>query len=328
MEKIKFAILGPGSIARGRMIKPLSQNPDAELYAVASRDIDRAREFADEFGFTHAYGSYEQMLLDPKVDVVYISTLNNSHYEHTKLCLEYNKHVICEKPFAINTLQAREMLDLAKSKNLFVMEAMWSRFLPGTLKLHKLLKGGVIGDIQTIIVTLGIRNNLPRLLLPELGGGALLDLGVYTTHFILGILGADIVEIETCMTPIATNVDGQGTVILKYRNGVIAVMNFSIVADYTNIAMIYGDRGRIEVPNFAEAEVIKVFRKGMIDPAIHYTPFESTGFEYQIHAAITAIRDKKIEPQKLPHSETINVMQILDKIRRKWGLYYPAEKNI
>ncbi len=325
MRKLRCGIMGPGKIAQNKIATALARNKNVILYAVGSKDLKKANDFAKEFGFEKAYGSYEEMVKDPNLDVVYIATLNSFHYENIKLCLENNKHVICEKPFTINTKEAEEVIKLAEEKKLFLMEAMWSRFLPGTKKLKEVLCSGSVGKIKTLTVTLGFNNDIPRLIKREFGGGALLDLGVYILHFIVGMLGAEIEEIKTIMIPTPTEVDGQAMISFRYKDGTIATAHCSITADYTNEAVFYGDAGRIVVPRFSEVEIIKVFRNTVLEPTVYYVPYEGTGFEYQIKEAVDSILSGRTEPDSLTHAETLAIMRLMDKIREIWDLKYPAD---
>ena len=183
MGKIKIAILGAGSIAR-QMAYTISNMDNVDAYAVAARDFERAEKFAKEYGFEKAYGSYEAMLKDENVDLVYIATPHSHHYEHSMLCLNHGKHVLCEKAFTANAKQAEEVLKLAESKKLLITEAIWTRYMPMAKTLNEVIQSGIIGEVTSLTANLGyVIKDIPRLIEPKLSGGALLDVGIYTINF-------------------------------------------------------------------------------------------------------------------------------------------------
>lgn len=322
MEKLKFAILCAGNISK-KMAKTISMMTDNVVpYAIASRDINKAQRLADKYNFLKAYDSYEKMLEDPEVDVVYVASPNSYHYDHVKLCLKHNKHVLCEKPFTINENQAIELFEIAKEKRLFVGEAMWTVFLPFILELKKLILDGVIGDISFIQVSFGsVMTGTPRLISQELAGGALLDLGVYTIAFMKSLFGQDIQRIQSSAVFLETGVDGKSCTILTYGDGKIAALSSDITAILENKAVIYGNKGRIEIDNFWCAEKFVIYNNRGVLTRYEY-PFEINGYAYEIKNLYETINEGKFEYDRWTHEDTISVLHICDQIRNEWKNYH------
>ena len=212
---MKIGFLGAGNIAT-TMATTLQSVKGAECYAVASRDKNKAQEFADKFGFEKAYGSYADMLSDPQVKLVYISTPHSHHYEHIKMCLEHDKHVICEKAFTVNAAQASEVFGIAENRGLFITEAIWTRYMPMRGTINKVIRSGIIGKPTMLSANLGYPlEHVDRLVKPELAGGALLDLGVYVLNFASMVFGNDIESMAANCVKYHSGVDAQETIMLK-----------------------------------------------------------------------------------------------------------------
>ncbi len=318
MRKLNFSILGAGNISK-KMAKTISMMPDKAVpFAIASRDIKKAKRLADKYGFLKAYDSYEKMLEDPEVDVVYVASPNSWHYEHVKLCLKHNKHVLCEKPFAINEKQAAELFETAKEKNLFVGEAMWTVFLPYNLELKKLISDGIIGDISFIQVSFGSdMTRTERLTSPDLAGGALLDLGVYAIAFMKTFFGKDIKSIKSSPVFLESGVDGKSCTVLTYSDGKMAALSSDMTAILGNKAVIYGNKGRIEVDNFWCAEKLAVYNNRG-DMTEYVYSFEINGYAYEIVKLYEAINDGKLEYDQWTQEDTTSVLHICDQIRDEW----------
>ena len=318
MKKLNFSILGAGNISK-KMAKTISMLPDKAVpFAVASRDIKRAKRLADRYGFLKAYDSYDKMLEDPEVDVVYVASPNSLHYEHVKLCLNHNKHVLCEKPFAVNEDQAAELFKMAKEKNLFVGEAMWTAFLPYMSELKKLLSDGIIGDISFIQVSFGSdMTRTERLTSPDLAGGALLDLGVYTIAFMMSFFGKDIKSIQSSAVFLESGVDGKSCTVLTDSDGKMAALSSDMTATLGNKAVIHGNKGRIEVDNFWCAESFAVYNNRS-DRTEYVYPFERNGYAYEIEKLYEAINNGKLEYDQWTQKDTIRVLHICDQIRNEW----------
>ena len=213
---MKLAILGPGRIA-DKVTQTLVQMPEIECYAVASRTPGKAEAFARKFGFAKFYTNYREMLADPEVELVYITTPHSHHYAQMKLCLEYGKHVICEKAFTINAEQAREIRDLAAEKGLYVAEAIWTRYMPSRKMINDVISSGIIRNVNTLTANLSYNVAYKeRLIFPELAGGALLDIGIYGLNFALMHFGDEIARIESSAVLTVTGVDAKETITMFY----------------------------------------------------------------------------------------------------------------
>lgn len=322
---MKMAILGAGSIARS-MATTINEMEEVTSYAVASRDCKKAEAFAKEFGFEKAYGSYEEMLFDTEVELVYVATPHSHHYEHVKLCLNHGKHVLCEKAFAINAKQAEEMFVLAAEKKLLLTEAIWTRYMPLRKTLDDIIASGIIGDVSILTANLGyVINHIPRLINPALAGGALLDVGVYPINFALMAFGNEIEKIIS--TAVITNrgIDAQNSITLLYKDGKMAVLHSTIMSLTDRQGIISGNKGFIVAENINNCERIKVYDFSRNEIACYNAPKQITGYEYEVRACIRAIQEGKLECEEMPHSETIRVMQIMDALRKEWGVIYPGE---
>lgn len=329
-KKIRWGILGLGKIAR-KFAADLKRVADAELVAVGSRDIDKARAFAEEFGAKNAYGSYEDLVTDKEVDVIYIATPHSHHYENTLLCLEHNKHVLCEKAFAVNARQAEEMARVAKQKNLFLMEALWAKFLPQYNRLQEVLQRKRLGDIKSVIIDFGFIPSEPvppRLFDPALAGGTLLDIGIYNVFFAMSILGKPD-EIKAEMSPASTGIDEQCAILFKYKNGAMAQMFSSFATALPTEAYISGTKGRIKLTHrFYTPEASIQFYEG--NPDSWETIFSGNsgqGFGYQHEAqhVVECLQKGLTESPVITLNETIERMWILDEIRQKAGIIYSAD---
>ena len=322
---MKIGILGAGGIARV-MAETINGMEEAQCYAVAARDSGRAQKFAEEFGVEKAYGSYTEMLQDPQVELVYIATPHSHHYEHVKLCLEHGKHVLCEKAFTVNAAQAEEILKMAEEKGLLLTEAIWTRYMPMRKTIDEVVASGIIGKITSLSANLGyvIEQN-ERIHAPELAGGALLDLTVYPLNFASMIFGDDIVKVDASCVKIDTGVDGQDSVMLTYRDGRMATMYTTIHAQTDRRGMINGSLGYIEIENINNYESMKVYDLDRKVIASYEAPEQITGYEYEVRAAIRAIREGKTECEEMPHSETIKMMKLMDQIRADFGIVFPFE---
>lgn len=327
MKKLNFSILCAGSIA-AKMAETVSQMNEIAPYAIAARDLSRAQNLADKFGFPKAYGSYEELFNDDDVDLIYIASPHSHHYEHAKLCLEHGKHVLCEKSFTVNHKQAQELFDLAKSKNLFIMEAIWTRFQPFVTKLSEIIDSGVIGKPLTLTASCGQDlRHIDRLTNPELAGGALLDLGIYPLNFASMVFGTEIEKIESASIKSDRGVDAQDSVTLVYKNGQMAILNFSFLCKMKNQAIIYGDKGYIVLQTYWHPESIDVYLNGETEPTVIEVPFDFTGYEYEVRAASEAIEQGKLSCDQMPPQETLRILKIMDQLRADWGVLYPFENR-
>lgn len=325
MKKFKMAILGAGNIA-GNMARTVNQMEDAEILAIGARDLERARLFAKEFGIARSYGSYEELVNDPDVDLIYVSTPHSHHYEHTKLCLNHGKAVLCEKAFTANAKQAEDLVRISRELNIFLMEAMWIRFLPMAETIHKVIKEGAIGKISCLTANLGFKmDHKERLKDPALAGGALLDVGVYTLAFSAMFLGDKIKKITSDVVKADTLVDAQSNVTIIFEDGVLASLQSSMLTNMNRKGILYGERGHIEVDNIINFEQLRVYDEDGNLMSLYNRPPQITGFEYQVRECIKNISEGRIESEKMPHAETIRIMKIMDTLRKEWGIKYPFE---
>lgn len=321
-EKLKWAIIGPGKIAR-KFSSSLKEVEDAELYAIGSRSLARATAFAKETGAQKAFGSYEEMLLDEEIDVVYIATPHVFHYEHTLLCLRNKKPVLCEKPFAINKEQVEKMISTAKEENIFLMEAMWTQFMPHIVYLEKLVKSGRYGRIKKLTADFGF--NAPydengRLFKKSLGGGSLLDIGIYPVFLALHTLGMP-EKIEANANLGKTEIDENCDVIFSYPNEVKAELKSSIVKRTPTTAVFELERAVIEVgTKWHEPSTVSI----TTEEGTENREFEvkSFGYEYEARHVQEMLRQGRTESTEMTFSKSLDLIFLLDQIRKKIGLEY------
>jgi predicted dehydrogenase len=325
MKTIKWGIIGCGNIANN-FAQSLSTLDDGELLAVGSKTPGKAEALAKKFSVEKCYTSYEKLLLDQEVDVVYVATTHNFHYENVLQCLNHGKHVLCEKVFTMNSRQANHLRNVARSKKLFVMEAMWTRFLPATKEINKIISEGIIGDVKFLEAEFSFKaemNPKGRFYNIDLAGGSLMDQGIYPISYASMIFKKQPNGIKTnvCMAP--TGVDERGSHIFEYEDGKAAFITTSISYYRRDDALIAGTKGHIEVPGFLFA---KEFSVKVGDKEIEYKiPFTSTGKGYEAQEVMDCIRAGKIQSDIMPIDETVELMETIDSIRNQWGLKYPDE---
>jgi predicted dehydrogenase len=325
MSKINFAILGAGGIA-GHMANTVKRMPSIHLFAVGSRDLERAKTFATQHKIKKAYGSYEELVKDPRIDLIYIATPHSEHFEHAKLCLNHGIAVLCEKAFTVNTAQAKELIALAEEKNVLLAEAMWPRYMPLLKVIKETLKSGAIGEPKLLTANLGYTlPHIERMVKPELAGGALLDLGVYTINFAAMLFGTKIKKIDSTCILSEAGVDEQNSITFSYENGRMAVLTSSMLGMSDRKGIIYGTEGFAIVENINNFESLTVFDNHYQKVAFHKAPKQISGYEYEVAACVKALQAGKIECKAMPHSEIVRILSIMDEIRGQWGLKYPFE---
>jgi predicted dehydrogenase len=325
-KKIKWGIMGPGRIAH-KFAQSLKCSEAAEMTAVGSRSIERAEKFAKEYGIRRCYGSYADLTADPDVDIIYIATPHPAHFECALLCLKAGKAVLCEKPFTLNAAETKRLIKTARASKLFLMEAMWMRYLPAIVKVRELLAQGAIGEIRMVKADFG--NRIPwdpagRLLNPELGGGALLDVGIYPVSFASMVLGDNPAKITGVAYLGETGVDEQFSAVLGYEAGKIASLSGAVRTSLSNEARIIGTDGYIRVPDFWRASALELYQNGKMDK--FEIPFLSTGYIHEAEEAMYCLREVLTESSVMPLDESLKIMKILDTLRKQWGLKYPQEK--
>ena len=327
--KIRWGILACGRIAK-KFAADLNLLDDAELIAVASRDKQRAVEFSKEFPAKYAFGSYQELVEHPEVDVIYIASPHAQHHEHTLLCLNHGKAVLCEKAFAINSRQATEMVELARRKNIFLMEALWSRFLPHYLKVREMISEGMIGEVKGVLANFGFKPTDPvpdRLFNPALGGGALLDIGIYPVFFAQSILGKPD-KILASMDIASTGVDEQCSMIFQYKNGQTASLFSSLASNLETDADIFGTHGRIRLTSrFYEPSATIQYYPDKVDSR-QIVPLEREngwGYQHEIRHVNECLRKGLKESPMHTLDDSLAIMNTLDTIRAEMGLKYAVD---
>lgn len=330
MKKIRWAILGCGRIAH-KFAADLQLVKDASLVAVGARSLSSARAFAADFPQAQPHGSYESLVANPEIDVVYVATPHAMHYHHTLLCLQHKKAVLCEKPFAMSYKQAEEMLALAQQQKIFAMEAFWSAFLPPYQKMKSLVYNGKVGKIKYLHAEFGFKPASPippRLYDPALGGGALLDIGIYPVFLALDLLGEPD-EINAVMISAPTGVDEQCSICFQYRSGAIAQLFCSFSTNLASGADICGDQGRIRMTHrFHGPTSGLAYYPQTVDTEeiISVEKAEGHGYAHEARHVNDCLRKNLLESPILPHHQTLLLMHTLDKIRTRAGIAYASDR--
>ena len=324
---IRFGVIGAGNIAR-TFCDAMQVVEEGSLYAIASRDLTRAQDYQRTYGFDKAYESYETLFQDPNVDCVYVATPHGLHYEQMMLALDYKKHLLCEKAFTLNEAQAQAVFDKARAQGCFVMEAMWTRFLPTIQALQGALSEGVLGEITRVEAALCFDLQKPddhRVLAKALGGGALLDVGIYPITFANLVLGAPS-SFEATMTPASTGVDGSNEMTYHYPKAV-AVLKSSVLTQGDPTARIEGTKGYAVVPNFWSTTQATLYDwQDQVLMSIDM-PHEVNGFEYEIREVIQRLHAGDLESAWMSHQTTLAILKQMDAIRARWNLTYPQENT-
>ena len=325
-EPIRWGILGTGNIAH-QFARGLADTPDATLVAVGSRSIDTANTFADEFDVERRHPTYEDLADDDGVDAVYVSTPHPFHRDNSILLLEHGKAVICEKPFTINAGDAKAVIDVARQRDVFLMEAMWTRYLPAVVRARELIAEGAIGDVRLVQADFGFRagiNPEGRLFNLALGGGALLDVGIYVISMASMILGPRPSRVASTTQIGETGVDEQSAFLLQYPGGELAVLSCAVRTGTAVEARVFGTEGSILLHGpFFKCGALTVKRGGEEE---HIDlPLEGNGYNYEAAEVGRCLRVGLKESDVMPLDETLVLMELMDSIRAQWGLSYPME---
>jgi len=325
-EPIRWGILGTGNIAH-QFARGLADTPDATLVAVGSRSIDTANTFAVEFDIERRHPTYEELADDDGVDAVYVSTPHPFHRDNSILLLEHGKAVICEKPFTINAGDAKAVIDVARQRDVFLMEAMWTRYLPAVVRARELIAEGAIGDVRLVQADFGFRagiNPEGRLFNLALGGGALLDVGIYVISMASMILGPRPSRVASTTQIGETGVDEQSAFLLQYPGGELAVLSCAVRTGTAVEARIFGTEGSILLHGpFFKCGALTVKRGGEEE---HIDlPLEGNGYNYEAAEVGRCLRAGLKESDVMPLDETLALMELMDSIRAQWGLSYPME---
>ncbi len=323
----KVGIIGAGWIA-AKMAETLRDNPQGcQCFAVASRSLDKAEDFARKWGVPKSYGSYEELVADPDIDLVYVATPHSHHYDHARLCIEHGKPCLVEKAFTANARQAEEVLTLAKDKGVFVTEAIWTRYMPLSMKVREIMESGVIGQPRALTATLCyMMEQKQRILLPELCGGALLDLGVYCLNFARMYFGTDIVNtVSNCHKDPVMGMDMHESISLSYADGRMANLQSGALCLNDRQGIISGTEGYIRVDNINCPELVEVYRNYELVASYSKPADMVTGYEYQVFECKRCLEEGLLESPMMPHEETISIMKQMDALRKEWGVVYPMD---
>jgi predicted dehydrogenase len=326
MKTIHWGILGTGGIAH-KFAEALTSLPDAQIAAVGSRTKSAADDFAWTWKIPHAYGSYHEAVNDPETDVLYVATIHPLHCENCLDCLKAGKAVLCEKPFTLNAPQAAEVIALARQKRIFLMEAMWTRYFPVFGKIRDLLAENALGEIRLVQVDFAFRPPFDpkgRLFDPVLGGGALLDIGVYPVSLASMVFGESPRRIASSVTMGRTGVDEQAAVIMEYTGGRQAAITFSFRYESPLEANIIGTEGRIRIERPWWNPHRLTITHGGKDKEISL-PYLGNGYTHEAMEVMECLRAGRTESERMPLEESHRIMQNLDAIRADWGLKYPGE---
>lgn len=325
-RKINWGILGTGRIAN-TFVSDLSVVENSQVVAVGSRSAENAKQFADNFNISQAFGSYEELVKASEVDVIYIGTPHTFHFEHALLCLQHNKHVLCEKPVTVNAGQFEILIKEAKARNLIFMEAMWTPFLPAVQAAQRWLQEGKIGPVQLIQANFGIKGNTDpkgRLLNPDLAGGALLDIGIYPLTIIEMFAQSDLDNFSVDVNFTDTGVDENIAIQLNYKNGIKAQAASHVNTQFINHAVIYGTLGYIEIPLFwmAKKAILQLNNK---ETEIFEDKSLTMGYNWEAKAVAEDILNGRKENAIMPLSRSMQMMKLMDSIRERIKLFYPFE---
>ena len=326
MKQWPMAILGAGNIANA-MARALRGIPDkVECYAVAARDLDRARAFAKEWGFEKSYGSYEELVNDPEVELIYVATPHSHHYEHAKLCLEHGKATLLEKAFTANAKQAEELIRLSEDRKVFLQEAIWTRSLPAESRVGALMGRGCIGEPTRLYGEFSVQaSHIQRMYDPALAGGALLDLGMYAMTFASMYFGDEVTKMTSVCEKYPTGVDATDDIYYTYADGKKAHLRTSFVSSPVNEGVITGTKGKLRVETLNNYTAIEVFdSEGTLVENIPIPP-QINGYEYEVLSCIRALEQGALECPEMPHAETLELMRRMDALRAEWNVVYPFE---
>ncbi|MBQ5591756.1 MAG: Gfo/Idh/MocA family oxidoreductase [Clostridia bacterium] len=326
-EKIRFGIVGTGTIAH-RFAEAIKNVDNAQLVAVASRTRENAEKFGDEFSIPVRFDSYEKMAQSDVIDAAYIAVPHSGHIDCSCLMMNNGKHVLCEKPMAVNLAEAQEMFRCAEENNVLLMEAMWARLVPGTLKMLEIVDEGILGDILGVegkfCYTMDEDEMDHHVFKPENGGGSLLDVGVYGLNFASWYLGKDVVGIDA-QSDFYNGVDSHTCALLKYKNGAIADISSAILLRKPNEGFVYGSKGYAYLRRFYAPQEIELHLNNGENQTIS-VPYAGNGFEEQITHFSDCVLNSLKESPIVTRAQTLYITRQMDEIRRITGIKYPQDK--
>ena len=324
-QTMRVGIIGTGWIAEKAAIT-LNGLSTCEAYAVGSRTAEKAAAFAAQWGIRKAYGSYQELIDDPDIDLVYVGTPHSHHYDVTRAALLAGKPCLVEKAFMANHRQAADIVALARERRVFLAEAIWTRYQPAVTMVRELISSGRIGTPRLLTATLGYSmGEKPRIMRPDLCGGALLDLGVYALNFVRMFFPADIVSMESQCVKSATGMDLTNAITLVLSDGMLCNLQSSAACVGDNIGVIAGTEGNLIIDNINNPQRITVNGPDRTYVETLHVPQQITGYEYQFLVCRKALIEGRLEPREMPLDETLYIMQLMDSLRRKWGVRYPMD---
>lgn len=322
---LRVGIIGTGWIAEKAAIT-LNGLQECEAYAVGSRQIDKAEAFAKQWSIKKAYGSYTELINDPDVDLVYVGTPHSHHYDVTREALMVGKPCLVEKAFMANHRQAKAIVELAHERKVFLAEAIWTRYQPVVNMVRELINKGQIGTPRLLTATLGYSmGDKPRIMRADLCGGALLDLGVYALNFVRMFFPADIVSMESQCVKSQTGMDLTNAISIVLADGMLCNLQSSAACVGDNIGVIAGTEGNLIIDNINNPQQITVNGPDRTYIKTIQVPQQITGYEYQFLACRKALIEGRLEPEEMPHEETLYIMELMDGLRQKWGVHYPMD---
>ncbi len=326
-DEFKVGIIGAGWIAE-RAAVTLNGLEGLRCYAIGSRSLEKAQAFAGKWGVERAYGSYSELIEDEGVDLVYVATPHSHHFGVTMQALEKGRPCLVEKAFMANAGEAREAVALARKNKVFLAEAIWTRYQPAVHIVRKLLGDGRIGIPKMITATLGYSmGGKERIMRPDLCGGALLDLGVYGLNFVRMFTGSPVVSMRSQCVKSSTGMDLTNAISLILENGMLASVHSSASCVGDNIGVIAGDKGNIIIDNINNPGKVTVNGADRVFQEEILVPERITGYEYQFIACRDAIREGLSEPREMPLDETLYIMDLMDSLRKEWGVRYPMDRD-
>jgi predicted dehydrogenase len=325
-DVVRWGILGTGRISK-TFARALKDTPGAVLAGVGSRTREAAEGFAREFGGA-AYGSYEELVAADDVDLVYVGTPHPMHFENVRMALNAGKGVLCEKPFTMNRLEAEELVALARAKKLFLMEAMWTRFMPALAEVRRIVASGEIGPVHQVNAELGFKSEAGpehRLFNLALGGGALLDLGIYPLSIAVALLGP-VAKVTAQADLGPTGVDEQTGFLLRHRDGGMSVCSCSLRARLPSELTVAGERGHVRMNTmFHHAQTVTVLRADGVNRTVP-TPFIGNGYVHEVIEAQRCWKAGLIESPGMTHADSLDLMGVMDEVRRQIGVSYAADR--
>ncbi len=328
---LKWGIIGAGIIAN-KMAETLKIVPNNLLHAVASKTPSKAKIFADKHGIKNAY-SYQEIVSCKEIDIIYVATTHNFHFENAKLALEHGKHVLLEKAFTVNAKEARELVRIAREKNLFLMEAIWTRFLPSVKLLKEIIRNNEIGEVKQVSISYGSfvgPDYEQRLKDPSLAGGVSLDMGIYPISFVCYILGELPTDIKSMTRFGEMGADETSNYMFQFPSKCFTTICTSYNLKMTNEAIFYGSKGYISFPEFRAGEQFTIFKHDGTNEIKETKEVieknHENGFIYQVEEVANCIREGKLESKIIPLDETVGILEMIDKMRAEWGFVYPFEK--